>query len=124
MAVGVGIYNLDSDEFAKIKSGKELYSESVTRLLNTAPGERPYDPLFGCPLKYLVFEKDPFYIARSAQYMIQLALERYETRLELLNIKTTIKNGTRKIILALTLKVKATQEVFTIETDVELSRSV
>ena len=104
---GVGIYNLPETSFAKIKNDIELYKESVVRLLNTMPGERPYDPLFGCPLRKLLFEPDLYYVSRS----------------EILNITTEIKEDSHFIKIYLHLRVKKTSQTFNVDSDIELAKA-
>jgi len=113
MRTGIGYYNLEEDEFAKIKTSKDLYVESVNCILNTTPGELPFNTDFGCALKSLLFENDVFYLERSASYFISYALEKFEPDLEFVSISVKVVDPSSHLIrLYMTLKIKETAETF------------
>jgi len=109
---GVGFMGLASNEFAKIKTDAALYAESVHRLLNTTPGDRPWDPEFGCGLKLLLFDGGPGFVARSSQYLIQQAIARYEPRLEINTMAFEYDTDLKKLKITIRFVIKKTQEVF------------
>ncbi len=113
MRSGIGYYGLEDEEFAKIKTGKDLYIESVNCILNTTPGELPFNKDFGCALKNLLFENDVFYLERAASYLIAYAIEKFEPDLEVVNISAEIIDPAEHLVrINMNLKIKDTAETF------------
>jgi phage baseplate assembly protein W len=74
-------------------SGDEDVSEAITLILGTAPGERPMRPEFGCGIHDYIFETiDAFTMARLEQE-IRSALDRWEPRIELLEVDFDVSNA-------------------------------
>ena len=77
----------DPGGFAATKRNLELYAESVHRILQTVPGERPREPKFGCDLRRLIFEPNEFYLQRAADFLIRDAIRKWEPRLEVVKLE-------------------------------------
>jgi phage baseplate assembly protein W len=76
-------------------SGDEDVSEAITIILGTAPGERPMRPEFGCGIHDYIFETiDAFTMARLEQE-IRTALDRWEPRIEVLEVDFDVTNAAR-----------------------------
>ena len=76
-------------------SGDEDVSEAITLILGTAPGERPMRPEFGCGIHDYIFESiDAFTMARLQQE-IRIALDRWEPRIEVLDVDFDVSNAAR-----------------------------
>jgi len=123
--VGIGFMNFsssaiqrDPNVFAKIKVELELYAESVHRILQTTPGERPHENKTGCELRLLMFENDEFYLQRSAEYFVRTALAQQEPRLKVISINTQSLPNLHKIVLWLYLEVKLTGQTFWLKEEV------
>lgn len=61
-------------------------AESIRIILGTAPGERPMRPEFGCAIHDLVFAPADASTAGELAYQVRLALERWEPRIDLLDV--------------------------------------
>jgi len=123
--VGVGFMNFtdsseerDPEVFAQIKQHLVLYAESVHRILQTAPLERPHEPGVGCELRQLIFEPNEFYLQRSADYFVRIALAQQEPRLKVLQAAPHVYPNQHKLIIWLHLEVKDTGQKFWLKEEV------
>lgn len=123
--IGIGIMRFtissetgDPGVFAQIKHDLDLYAESVHRILQTTPGERPREPKVGCELRQLLFEPNEFYLQRSAEFIIRLALSQQEPRLEILAINVESDINAHKLQVKLFMKVKVTGQTFSLTEEV------
>src|SRR5947208_6251052 len=66
--------------------GEREIVESIRLILATAPGERPMRPEFGCAIHDLVFAPADAATAGQIAYAVRVALERWETRIELTDV--------------------------------------
>jgi hypothetical protein len=71
---------------ALVRGGEEIV-ESIRLILGTAPGERPMRPEFGCAIHDLVFAPADAGTAGLIAYEVRLALERWEPRIELDDVR-------------------------------------
>jgi len=90
--VGPGFYN---NTFLKIKSDKNLISESISRILMTTPGERVGRPNFGSGLRKLLFETTNDIYLQDLKRMIESAINLYEPRV---NVRDVVVNADGNII--------------------------
>jgi len=93
---GVGVpLRVDRRGGLALVSGDEDVSEAITLILGTAPGERPMRPEFGCGIHDYIFESiDAFTMARLQQE-IRIALDRWEPRIEVLDVDFDVSNAAR-----------------------------
>jgi hypothetical protein len=68
-------------------SGDREIEESIRLILGTAPGERPMRPEFGCRINEYVFAPADASTAGQLAYEVRLALERWEPRVELDDVR-------------------------------------
>jgi phage baseplate assembly protein W len=61
--------------------------EAIAIILGTAPGERPMRPEFGCGIHDHVFGGFDGYTLGKIDYEIRVSLERWEPRIELIDIE-------------------------------------
>ncbi|HEV2088482.1 MAG TPA: GPW/gp25 family protein [Cryptosporangiaceae bacterium] len=61
--------------------------ESIRLILGTAPGERPMRPEFGCAIHDFVFAPADAATAGQLAYEVRLALERWEPRIEVADVR-------------------------------------
>jgi phage baseplate assembly protein W len=61
-------------------------NEAITIILGTAPGERPMRPEFGCGIHNYIFESVDAYTMARLEQEIRIALDRWEPRIEVLDI--------------------------------------
>jgi phage baseplate assembly protein W len=73
---------------ALVSRDREL-EESIRLILGTAPGERPMRPQFGCGVHDLVFSPADATTAGRVGYEVRAALERWEPRIEVLDVDVT-----------------------------------
>jgi phage baseplate assembly protein W len=69
-----------------LASGDDDVREAITIILGTAPGERPMRPEFGCGIHDYIFESVDAYTMGRLEVEIRLALDRWEPRIEVLDI--------------------------------------
>lgn len=67
---------------ALVDSTREV-EESIALILATSPGERPMRPDFGCAVHDYVFAPADASTAGDIAYAVQVALERWEPRIDL-----------------------------------------
>jgi uncharacterized protein len=60
--------------------------EAIQGILGTAPGERPMRPEFGCAIHDYIFESIDAYTIAHLEREIRIALDRWEPRIEVLEI--------------------------------------
>ena len=67
--------------------------QSIVLILSTAPGERPMRPEFGCALLGTVFAPADATTAGMVREAVSRALERWEPRIEVEDVRVTTGNG-------------------------------
>jgi uncharacterized protein len=77
---------------AIMTSDIEDIEQSIRIILGTIPGERVMQPLFGCDLKRLVFEKYETALIGELNHLIYYALLNYEPRVKFLDLAITGRN--------------------------------
>jgi phage baseplate assembly protein W len=75
--------------------GEREVVESIRLILGTAPGERPARPEFGCAIHDLVFAPADAATAGQIAYQVRAALERWEPRIDLDDVRTDFADSTR-----------------------------
>ena len=70
-------------------NGVDQIKSDLLQLLLTTPGERVMTPLFGTPLKKLMFEQGDETLAMQARDMVVEAVETWEPRIIINNIRAT-----------------------------------
>lgn len=69
--------------------GMDLIRQSVSTILDTAPGERIMLPGFGCGLRRYLMEPNTLTTRTSMEADIRTALETWEPRIRLVNVAVT-----------------------------------
>ncbi len=69
--------------------GEDSIRESILIILGTAKGERVMRPDFGCGINELVFAPNNTSTATLIQFYIREALQKYEPRIEVLDVSAT-----------------------------------
>jgi phage baseplate assembly protein W len=69
-------------------SGDEDVNEAIQVIVGTARGERRMRPEFGCGIHDYVFESIDAYTVSCIEREIRLALDRWEPRIEVVEIET------------------------------------
>jgi len=93
VSTGIGI-KIESGipAVAKIKKDAELVAESIHRILNTAPFERPREAV-GSRVKEVLFEPSDFKTATLGSFYVADALNSFEDRAEVIQIITRTDNN-------------------------------
>jgi phage baseplate assembly protein W len=93
-------------------SGDEDVSEAITLILGTAPGERPMRPEFGCGIHDYVFEAIDAYTIGRLDYEIRVALDRWEPRIDVLDIDFDDEGaGAGRLLIDITFQLRSTNDV-------------
>lgn len=101
--------------------GPDRVTESIRIILGTRHGERAMRPTFGCELGSLLFAPNTAGTAALARYYVEDALRRWEPRIELLDVTVTNDPAEGKLLVDLTYRLRATQEVRTLAYDLNLA---
>ncbi len=109
-----------TDNFLVIKSRFQTYAESVHRILQTSPQERPHQPDSGCIIRQLLFDPNDFYLERAADFSIRTAFETQEPRLSIATMSFDVNIALKKITVNFVLIEKETQAQFLLQEQVQL----
>lgn len=92
-------------------SGVQKVEESIRIILGTQYGERVMRPRFGCNLKSLAFAPNNGSTASLARYYVEEGLTYWEPRIELLDV--TVENDPLHgaLLIGITYRLRATQDV-------------
>jgi hypothetical protein len=93
-------------------AGEEDIDEAITIILGTAPGERPMRPEFGCGIHDYIFEAVDAYTMGRLETEIRIALDRWEPRIEVLDIVfDTSAAGDGQLLIDIGYVVRATNDI-------------
>ena len=103
MVSGIGIKfdqirEIDIKTVGRIKQDAELVAESIHRIINTRPFERPREP-FGCRIKEVVFDPNDFTTSTLASFFVADALERFEPRADIEQIISRRSNDNENLLI-------------------------
>lgn len=86
--------------------------EAIMIILGTAPGERPMRPEFGCGIHDYVFESIDAYTVSCIEREVRIALDRWEPRIEVLDIEAdTSGAGRGELLIELSYALRSTNDV-------------
>lgn len=90
----------------------ELVKSSVHQILTTAPGERPWNPEFGCDIQSLIFDTLTDTVSDTIASIVYEALSTWEPRITVTPEDITVKNDNGKvtILISYDLNVPAESE--------------
>jgi uncharacterized protein len=92
---------------------EELVAQSIWLILATAPGERVQRPDFGCGIHELVFAPNTATTAGRVADAVRHALVRFEPRIDLLDVRTSVDPGRPTVLLIeIDYSVRATNNRF------------
>jgi phage baseplate assembly protein W len=92
-------------------AGVPKVEESIRVILGTQYGERVMRPTFGCNLGSLAFAPNNATTANLARYYVADGLARWEPRIEVLDVAVDNGNTTAQLIITITYRLRATQDV-------------
>jgi phage baseplate assembly protein W len=92
--------------------GDEDVRQAMAIILGTAPGERPMRPEFGCRLQEFVFDGVDAYTMGRLREAVLDALERWEPRVEVLDIKLDLSElQTGRLLLDIDYTLRTSNDV-------------
>ena len=106
-AAGLRISNFGGIEMVE---GRSSLRQAILMLLATRPGERVMRPHYGCHLHRLVFSPNDDTTAGLAIHYVRQAIERWEPRVEVIDLDATRSEEGRSGLLEISLeyRVRAT----------------
>jgi phage baseplate assembly protein W len=91
---------------------EEDVQEAIAVILGTAPGERPMRPEFGCGIHDYVFESIDAYSLGRLDYEIRVALDRWEPRIEVLDVEFDTERAQRgELVIEIGYRLRSTNDV-------------
>ncbi len=95
-----------------LASGDEELAESIQLIIGTALGERPMRPEFGCGVHDYIFEAVDAYTVGRLEHEIREALERWEPRIEVLDVDFDFSGTERgELLIDIGYRLRATNDV-------------
>jgi phage baseplate assembly protein W len=102
---------VDSGGGIALVSDDDDVQEAIGVILGTSPGERPMRPEFGCGIHDLVFETVDAYTLGRLRQEINSALERWEPRIEVVNVSVDMSQVERgELLVDIHYRLKSTND--------------
>jgi phage baseplate assembly protein W len=92
-------------------AGGERVRQAIRMILGTRPGERVMRPDFGSHLTSLAFAPNNGETANLARYYVADALDRWEPRIEVVDVVVTNDNVGGRLLIEVSYRLRATQDV-------------
>jgi len=105
-----------------IKKDNAAVIQSCLNILRTNHGERPFDYEFGANLRAYLFENMNNITAANIGTSVNIALQNYEPRLEVLNTNVQTRSEDNEVYITVTGRVISTNEIIDIATTIERLR--
>ena len=105
-----------------IKKNNNAVIQSCLNILRTNHGERPFDYEFGANLRAYLFENMNNITAANIGTSVNIALQNYEPRLEVLNTNVQTRSEDNEVYITVTGRVISTNEIIDIATTIERLR--
>lgn len=103
----------DASGDVAMASDEDLVAQSIWLILSTAPGERVQRPDFGCGIHELVFAPNTATTAGRVADAVRDALIRFEPRIDVLDVQTSIPAGQPTVLLIeIDYRIRATNNRF------------
>jgi hypothetical protein len=113
--LGAGVafpMRVDARGGVAIVRDEEDVVEAIRLIIGTAKGERPMRPEFGCGIHDYVFEAIDAYTIGRIDYEIRVALDRWEPRIDVLDIDFDDEGaGTGRLLIDITFQLRSTNDV-------------
>jgi phage baseplate assembly protein W len=103
-------------------SGVRRIEDSIRIILGTQHGERVMRPQFGCNLMTLVFAPNDAATANLAKFYVEEGLRRWEPRIDLVNVSVENDNHEAQLIVTVTYRLRASNEIHTLTYPLALER--
>jgi phage baseplate assembly protein W len=103
----------DASGDVALAAAEDLVAQSIWLILATAPGERVRRPEFGCGIHELVFAPNTATTAGRVADAVRDALVRFEPRVDLLDVRTSVPPGRPTVLLIeIDYRIRATNNRF------------
>ena len=102
-----------ADEFDSMR-------QSIMMLLTTIPGERVMRPDYGCDLYRLIFSPNDDTTAGLAIYYVRRAIERWEPRVEILELDANPEADSGQLLISLQYRIRESLRTDTLMLPVSL----
>ena len=113
--LGVGIafpLRLDARGGLALSHHERDVEEAISIVIGTAPGERPMRPEFGCGIHDYVFGTIDAYTLGRIDYELRVALDRWEPRIEVLDIEFDTSQQQRgELVIDISYRLRATNDI-------------
>ena len=96
--------------------------QSILNILNTNHGEKVFEPLFGANLRAYLFENSGLITSIAIADSIKEAINNYEPRVEILNVKIDNRPDLNKVGITLVVKIISINQITNIATSIERLR--
>ena len=94
-----------------VSEGTDKVEESIRIILGTQYGQRVMRPRFGCNLGSLAFAPNNASTANLARYYVAVGLASWEPRIDVLDVAVTNDNINAQLLINITYRTRATQDV-------------
>jgi len=95
-----------------LASGEEDIEQALRLILETAPGERPMRPEFGCAVQDLVFDSIDAATIGKMDTAVRTALDRWEPRVEVQTVDFDLSQvGDGTLVISIGYRVRATNHL-------------
>ena len=112
--IDLSFTNKPSGEIYK-KTDAAAVKQAVKNLLMTARGEKPFQPHFGADLNDALFNLDTEFEAEYIQNLMFDAIEAYEPRARVLNIRVSPQPDYNSLDASIEFQVVNTKEIVSVE---------
>jgi hypothetical protein len=119
-SIGAGLTVTATGSIATV-SGDDSIRQAILLLLTTAPGERLMRPEYGSHLHRLLFAPNDDTTAGLAIHYVRRAVERWEPRVEILDVDATADpHNAARLLIGLRYRVRASLAVEDLEHRLDL----
>jgi phage baseplate assembly protein W len=120
--LGLAAPDVDGRRGLAESAGESKVAESIRIILGTQHGERLMRPRFGSNLKSLVFAPNDSGTANLARYYVTEALERWEPRVEVLEVAVANDLPAARLLIEISYRLRVTGDVHSLAYPFPLER--
>lgn len=99
-----------------VRVNEDAVKASIRNLISTRNFERPFHPEIGCQIYSLLFEPFTPIVSRVLKRTITDAINKFEPRVNILNIKLRDNTDNNEISVEITFKIVNTEKPLTLRT--------
>jgi phage baseplate assembly protein W len=91
-------------------SGPENIENAIATIVSTAPGERPFRPLFGCQIWELIFDPINESTLQMMSMFVSEALEMWEPRITVTSVETEPGDDDGEVLIDISYTIISTND--------------